>query len=797
MNEPPGRPGIAPRWTSSAKSGVGTALGPNSRVWFTLSHGILNEIYWGRIDQACTRDLGLIVTDGAAFFSEEKRDATSEVEWLADGVPAFRLINTCRDGRYRIEKEIVTDPHRDVLLQRTRFVPLRGRLRDYRLYALLSPHLANRGADNTAWVDEYHGASLLFAQRGLHSLALACSAPWKKRSAGYVGTSDGWQDLKTHKEMTWEYPRAEHGNVALTAEIDLESSDGLFVLSLGFGNDPEAAADDALESLRAGFDRARDDYVRDWQEWQRSVTPLDQAAASRGRDLAPISAAVLRVHESKERAGAIIASLSVPWGFAKGDDDLGGYHVVWPRDLVEAAGALLALGASEDVVRVLRYLQATQDDDGHWEQNMWVDGTAYWGCVQLDETAFPILLADFATRQRALRPDEVPGLWPMVRQAAQFLVLHGPVTDEDRWEEDAGYSPFTLAVVIAALLAAADIAERSGEPGIAPYLRDVADCWNDSIERWTYVSDTEWARQAGVDGYYVRIAPPEVADAASPPSGFVPIKNRPIGQSVEPAAHIVSADALALVRFGLRSPDDPRIRNTVRVIDMLLEVETPGGPAWHRYNDDGYGEHEDGSPFDGTGVGRAWPLLTGERAHYELAAGRVDEARRLLRAMEAFASPEGLIPEQVWDSPDIPERELLLGKPSGSANPLVWAHAEYLKLRRSLQDGRVFDLPPQAARRYAKEQTRSRFALWRFSHKCRSFAQGRKLRVELTAPATVRFSLDDWATTHDVETRDTRLGLHVADLDTEDLREGGRVVFTLRWREDGRWEGTDFSAKVV
>src|ERR1041384_1973364 len=108
----PGWPGIPPRWTSSAKSGVGTALNSASRVWFTLSHGIFNEIYYPRLDNACTRDFGFIVTDGQDFFSEEKRHTQHEVKFPVAGFPAYHLINTCRDGRYRIEKEIIASPHR-------------------------------------------------------------------------------------------------------------------------------------------------------------------------------------------------------------------------------------------------------------------------------------------------------------------------------------------------------------------------------------------------------------------------------------------------------------------------------------------------------------------------------------------------------------------------------------------------------------------------------------------------------------------------------------------------------------
>jgi glucoamylase len=259
----------------------------------------------------------------------------------------------------------------------------------------------------------------------------------------------------------------------------------------------------------------------------------------------------------------------------------------------------------------------------------------------------------------------------------------------------------------------------------------------------------------------------------------------------------VSPDALDLVRFGVRAADDPRIRDTAKVIDALLKVETPSGPAWHRYNDDGYGEHEDGAPFDGTGIGRGWPLLTGERAHYELAAGGVENAKRLLAALESFANEGGLIPEQVWDAPDIPERELHFGRPSGSAMPLVWAHAEYLKLRRSLRDERLFDLPPQTVRRYLTEKTVSPRMVWRYNHKIRSMPPGKILRIELMAPAVIHWSADDWNTVQDVKAHDTGLGIHIADLATKDLPEGKQVKFTFYWPDAGHWEDKDFIVRIA
>ena len=393
----PGWPGISPRWTSSAKRGVGTALNLHSRVSFTLSHGILNEVYFPRVDQACIRDLGLIVTDGSSFFSEEKRHCRFENLPLEPGVPVYQLTNTELHGRYRIEKEVFSDPYRNVVLQKIRFVPVKGTLSDYRLYALLSPHLANAGAGNTGWVGDYKGTPMLLAQRDDCSLSFACSTPWRNMSVGFAGFSDGWQDLSQHYQLAWNYTRAENGNIALTGEIDLAACAGEFVLALGFGAIWSEAGQQARSSLLEPYDELRSQYVWQWKNWQDGLLKLDDPV--RDVDLYRASAAVLRSHESKDFLGGVIASLSIPWGFNKGDEDLGGYHLVWPRDLVETACGFLAAGDELDALRVLRYLEATQEADGHWTQNMWLDGRPYWGGVQMDETALPILLVDLLRRK--------------------------------------------------------------------------------------------------------------------------------------------------------------------------------------------------------------------------------------------------------------------------------------------------------------------------------------------------------------------------------------------------------------
>ncbi|MEP6590202.1 MAG: glucan 1,4-alpha-glucosidase [Gemmatimonadota bacterium] len=790
----PGHPGIPARWTSSAKSGVGTALSDASRVWFTISHGILNEIYFPDVDVACTRDLGLVVTDDHGFLSEEKRNASHEVDWLASGIPAFRFTNSCASGRYRIEKTIFAASDHHTVLQHTRFVPLVGTLDDYHVHVICSPHLGNQGAGNTAWVGQYKRAEGLFAERADYAMAVMANVPWRTRSVGFVGTSDAWQDLSANGRMTWEYQRAEDGNVAMAGELDLRASNGEFVIAIGFGHDHPKAAHHALAALLVSHDTVLSRYAAEWSEWQQQLIPLDDDDPT--TDLFRQSAAVIRTHQSKSFFGGTIASLSIPWGFAKGDGDLGGYHLVWPRDLVNTATGLLAAGAPGEARRVLYYLHAVQEVDGHWAQNCWLDGTTYWLGIQMDETALPILLVDLARRERALSGEELSGFWPMVRLAAAFLVRNGPATTQDRWEENSGFSPYTLATEVAALLAAADLADGAGEAGIAHYLRETADSWNDCIERWTYVRGTAIATACGVDGYYVRIAPLDTPERGGVGTSTIEIRNQSADRASAETAAVVSPDALALVRFGLRRADDPRIVNTVKVIDAELKTEFPVGPAWRRYRQDGYGEHADGGPFDGTGIGRPWPLLTGERAAYELSAGRRSEAERLTRTMAGFANYGGLLPEQVWDGPDSEAQELCFGKPAGSAMPLVWAHAEYVRMLRSLRDGVVFATPPQTVARYGHGTAPAVHFPWSFSLNASTMPSGRVLRITLLHAATIRWSRDAWQSWQDTPTTDPGLGSHVADLDVASLPDEAQVVFTIRWHDANRWEGRNFTLRV-
>ena len=773
----PGHPGIAPTWSSSAKDMVGCALGA-PRLWFTTGYGILNAVYYPRVDVPQSRDLGFVVADGKGFWVEVKRLGSYRSEQPASGIPAVDIVH--KHPRFELRLRIAPDPLRDVLLLE---VTLDGE-DGMRPYAMLAPHLGGTGNDNTAQVWRYRGRRILWADQGPFSLALAAvderqRDAWGMASAGYVGTSDGWQDFTANGVLTWQYDIAGPGNVSLIGELPRRAT-----LALGFGTSRESAATLAFSALTEPFEHAWQQHVGAWRAWQgRLQCPGDLPAAI--RDQVATSAMVLRVHHDKTYPGALVASLSIPWGNSR--DDVGGYHLVWPRDLVESAGGLLALGQIDEARSILRYLIATQNEDGHWSQNQWLGGKPFWSGMQLDEMGFPVLLAAALAEQGALDAVEVGD---MVRGALSFIVGNGPCTEQDRWEEDAGINTFTLAVCIAALVGGA----RFLDPPAREFALALADYWNSQVEAWASARGTRLAQESGVDAYYVRIAPPPSGDHGDSLRLVLPIKNLTRDPGL-PAEEQIGTDFLQLVRFGLRRADDPLIRASVKTVDDRLMVDTPSGPAWRRYTSDGYGEHADGSPFDGTEKGRPWPLLTGERGHYELATGA--DPLPYLEAMAAMAGKGGMLPEQVWDSAPIPERNLTPGKPTGSAMPLVWAHAEFIKLVASRALGRPFDALQVVRERYRAECRASGQVFWSQRLPARFVKAGQALGICLPAPATVRWGVDGWRAVTETATRDTGLGVQVADLAVRNLSAGQRVDFTFRWSDPARWEGQDFRMDIV
>ena len=785
----PGQPGAEPRWTTGAKTAVGTAICEQSRVWFTISGGILNEIYFPSIDQANTRAMRFVVADGQSFFSDEESDAKYRVEYLSPGVPGFRITTECNQGRYRIRKELLTDPDRDVLLMNVAFEPVASNLS---LYIVLDPHVGDSGSHNDAWAGAYKKIGMLFGRRDQTAMALACSAGFEKMSVGFAGESDGWTDIHRHKRMTWSYTEAMDGNVMLCGQIGREALKKGFRLALGFGGHAAEAGQQARAGLYRDFGATRDRYIDQWQEKQRKLLDLGDASQS-GVDVYRTNTMVLQIHESKRFPGAVVAGLSIPWGFARGDEDIAGYHAIWPRDMVQGAMGKLACGDAESARRTLFYLRCTQEADGNWPQNMWLDGTPNWTGTQMDGTSYGVLLADLLRRTNELK-DCAP--WEMIRKAAGFLVRKGPVTEQERWEENSGYSPNTMAVEIAALLAAADFADAERETKLAEFLRETADAWNEEIDELTYAPDTDLARRHGVKGYYIRVAPPEVMQSGLRNDTRIRLKNKPEGCAEIQAVNVLGTGVLGLVRLGLRAANDPRILDSVKVVDATLKTDTSNGPVWRRYSGDGYGEHPDGTPFDKTGQGRGWPLLAGERAHYEIARGNFAEAERLRKTIAAQTSECGMFPEQVWDAADIPEHQLYNGSPTGSGMPLVWAHAEYIRLLRSLKERKVWDMPPQTVQRYQVAKRSAPFAIWTFGQQRGRLPAGKKLRVDCLSQARVRWSMDDWKTTKESETVNSGLGVHYAILDTSSLKAGGAVSFTFYWPEYRRWEGRNFELKV-
>ena len=786
-----GAPGIEPRWTHSAKDVIGTAYSTASRVWFTVSDGVLSEVYFPTLDRPQIRDAQLLVSDGETFFHDTHRDMESNIEYLGEHGLGVRIINADRERRYKLVMELISDPHQSCVLVDTRLEsddP--DLLRRLHVYALIAPHLQVGGWGNNGNVARIAGREFLTANKHGVWLAMAATAPFIHRSCGYVGTTDGWQDLADNFKLDHEFASAPDGNIALIGEIDL-SRGYRFTVGLGFGFTLHAATTNLFQSLGTPFIEHRTRFVEQWARVCGSMHPLEEFSGDGGM-LYRRSRELLLAHEDKSYPGAIIASLSIPWGEARSDEDLGGYHLVWTRDMINSATGLMAAGDMVTPLRALIYLACTQRPDGGFPQNSWVDGQPYWTGIQLDEVAFPIMLALRLDRADALA-DFDP--YPMVRAAAGYLINNGPVTPQDRWEENSGYSPSTLASNIAAIVCAACFASERGDETTAGFLLAYADFLESHVEAWTVTKKGKLV--PGISRHYVRINPADPNDPMpndDPDQGLVPIRNQPPGTQYEfPAAEIVDAGFLELVRYGIRKPGDPLIEDSLKVIDAVLKTDFAAGPCWRRYTHDGYGQRDDGGPFQGWGRGRPWPLLTGERGHYELATGR--DVRPYLGAMERFATLTRLLPEQIWDLPDKLEAMLYYGRPTGAAMPLMWAHAEYIKLLRSAADGHIFDLIPEVANRYIGGAPRKPLEIWKQNRQVPSIASGATLRIQAARPFVLHWARGEWQPAYDTRSTPTAVGINFADIEVEPGQRAP-VRFTFLWTEENRWEGRDYTVNI-
>ena len=496
-----GAPGVEPRWSPAAKQGIGTAAALGSRIWFTIWNGILTEIYYPNVDQPQIRDVQFIFTDGDGLLLDEKCDLEHEIARI-DPSQGYRITSRDREGRFVCVKEIIADPRRASILMRTELKGSDSFLRHLRAYLLCAPHLEVGGEANNAYVIEVSGLEFLAAEKKGRWMTAGSSCGFAKLGCGYVGQSDGYTDLKANHRMTFEFDEAKNGNVGLTGELDLRKARE-FTIAIGFGESMANAISSLLQSLGGDFGEQRRHFVQLWQDATKDRMQLDEASSDGGL-LYRSSYNIVLSHEDKLYQGAFIASLTTPWGEARNDDDgRGGYHLVWTRDMVQSAMGLLASGNREAPVRVLIYLAARQEEDGGFPQNFWVDGKPFRKGTQLDEVAFPVMLA-WRLKQEGLLASFDPGV--MVRRAINFLLLSGPVTGEERWEEASGYSPSTLAAIIAAFICAAAFERNSGHSDTASFLESYADFLLAHLEEWTVTSH----------GYFVRLNPAKPGEVASP-----------------------------------------------------------------------------------------------------------------------------------------------------------------------------------------------------------------------------------------------------------------------------------------
>jgi glucoamylase len=734
-------------WAYAAKTGVGASYesyvdgaykpggktGAVSKVWFSIADGVLTETMYGLIHEAQIKQMRIAVQT-ATGLAVEGADTTSKTEYLhVDAAgrplsPAYKITTTDRQGRFVIEKRIFTDPDRHSLFVRVTVKALKGPVTPT---LVLEPHMANTGGGDTGAAS----TAALTAFEGKAFLSLKGTKPFAKASASVLKDNDALLGLKATTASA-------KGAIVLTGQLPAVAKEATFDFAIGFGPDAKAADASAAATLKTGYAEVLARYNGEgarvgWEDYLASLTQLPRLreASEDGGKLVQASALMLKVQEDRTHAGALIASLSNPWGdTVDATQSSTGYKAVWPRDFYQCAMALAALGDKETPLAAFHYLPTVQvgaktpgnkGDGGWFLQKSHVDGTPEWVGVQLDQTAMPIMLGWKLWKLGWLSDADLKTYYgKMLKPAADFLVKGGkvdlgwnhgtitpPFTQQERWEEQGGYSPSTTAAVIAGLVVAGDIADAAGDKTSANLYRQTADDYSSKVEARMVTT-----KGAFGDGhYYLRL------NSDQDPDNKSPVEERN-GQAAVPEDQMLDAGFLELVRYGVRRADDPAIVASLPKLDdeamedlyrVRYSFTFPGVegsfPGWRRYGVDGYGEDvKSGANYGAGGKmapgqrGRVWPIFTGERGHYELAlasvSGKPDAASikkirdTYVRAMELFANEGLLIPEQVWDGvgADSPHG-YTRGEGTDSATPLAWSHAEYVKLLRSVSDGQVWD----------------------------------------------------------------------------------------------------------
>ena len=678
-----GPPGPAPAersgrstWTEADKTGFGTARTRRSNVWFTLQGGRTSEVFYPDLSTPSVRSLQLVVTDAAGTFVDRPRHGmTTTVSRPDEQSLRFTSVHEADSGRYRLVEEHVTDPRRDAYVVRLRLVSLDGG--SYRVRVRYDPALGNDGTDDRG---SRRGRALVARDRRVSSALVA---------------SPGLRDLRARRGGRHDLRQS-----AVVRGLDGRPGRTDATMVLGLGRQPDRALHAARRARAAGWARSAAAYDAGWHRYVASLADVPASAAGvRTEYLA--SLLVVAAAEDKLHRGAFVASPSAPWVWGNDIEGLsspsGAYHLVWSRDAYEFGTALWAAGDRRAARRIVDWLfRVQQQPDGSFPQNSDVAGTPVWSELQLDEVALPIVLARMTGRTDART-------YRGVRRAARFLVRfrdeetgrRAPFSPQERWENQSGYSPNSIAAQVAGLVCAADLARDHGDRRAARRWLRIADRWERRIDDLTVTTNGPLSPAP----YYLRISKDGRPDRGTP------LSIGDGGPSEVDQRQVVDPSFLTIVRWGMEAPDDPAVLNTLSVIDRELRVETPHGPFWHRFSFDGYGETRTGGEWRITDddtfrtLGRAWPLLTGERGEHAVAAGQ--DGAPYLRAMAAAAGPSGMLAEQVWDGraptggPCCP-----IGEGTRSATPLTWSHAGLVRLAWTIERGSPADRLALVADRY-------------------------------------------------------------------------------------------------
>ncbi len=725
-------PGALSHFDLARKNCLGTARNRGSKVWYTVANGVLSDVYYPTVDNTNVETLQYVVTDGSTFTDLQARDTTPTAEPLGAAGMMCRVTSAAKSGRYRIITDYVTDPGRNTLLMSVRLVPAgAGPLQ---LYVGFDPTVngnggggAGNGGGDSAVTDTSRGHPIAVASDTktqtnaanrdyAQPVFAALDGPFSQVTNGFVGAaSDGLKQLDASHALTSTFDSATNGNVVQVARVNLSPSAagaGAATLALGFGATQTAAVAGAEASLGAKLTKIEQSFQAGWKAYDAGLKPppkkllglSNSRVAELGREYY-LSANIVKASEDKTFPGAIVAGLASPWGQAVSAGDpnntyFGSYREVFARDLYEAWTGLMAAGdrgTAQDATLFLFNRQ--QLADGSMPRNSLVNGKTAPDSfnTQLDETAYPLVMAD------ALGLSSASLYTKHIKPAASFLIAHGPSFGPERWEEQSGYSPSTIAAEIAGLVAAAHLADLNHDPISARVWRGVADDFQRSIKGWTVTT----SGPAASHPYFIRLS------KTGDPNAAITYNVGNGGPTLDQRA-VIDAGFLELTRLGELPAKDPDVLQSLPVVDATIRSTTASGPGWHRYNGDGYGDGAtDGHPWapSGKGTGHLWPVLSAERGEQSIQTGDGATAVALLDTMAKFSSGIGIIPEQDWELPSLAASPFgtdptvasigfVNGKAAGSASPLTWSAGAFVRLFADIAANKLIDQPRATVDRY-------------------------------------------------------------------------------------------------